>query len=107
MKLYMVIGVGPNGLEIPLVPFLDGASARRFISMFPKSPKGDRLDEDFKEVRGIYGDDNDSEGQSDLGKPLYAALFKNGYYYTGCGGVYKLIVKEVDIGQPMVAWDLD
>ena len=108
MKLYVVAGEGPNSLQIPLVPFLSKEEAVEFIAKFPKHPEGKNvLDYDFAECEGVYRDDEDDEGQSALGKPLYAALFKEGNYYPGCGGVYALVILEVTPGQPMVSWDLD
>ena len=108
MKLYVVTGEGPNGLQIPLVPFLSKEKAVEFIAKFPKHLEGENvLDYDFSELEGIYRDDEDDECQSALGKPLYEALFKNGSYYPGCGGVYALVILEVTPGQPMVSWDLD
>lgn len=106
--LFIVTGEGPNGLKIPLVPFSTREEAEAFIDQFPKHPtqKG-WLDEDFSEVMGIYYDEDDNECHSAVGKPLYNALFLNGYYYSGCGGCYALTIIEADFGKPMVGWDLD
>lgn len=106
MKFFVVVGIGPNDLEIPLVPFVSKDEAEAFITKFPHTKEG-WLEDDFVEVSGVFGDDEDDEGQSSIGKPLYTALFKEGRYYSGCGGVYNLRVLEVEMGSPMVGWDLD
>lgn len=106
--IYVVAGVGPNNLEIPLIVFEDRESAEKFVEKFPKDPKNKGfLDGDFSEKDGIYYDEDDDEGLSKVGKPLYEALFKGGNYYSGCGGCYSLRILEVEFGKPMVAWDMD
>ena len=98
MKLFAVTGVGPNGLEIPLVIFSSREKAEQFISQFPKDEKyPNELDTDFTEREGIYLDERE----------LYSKLFRDGYYYPGCGGCYSLRILEVEEGKPMVGWDLD
>lgn len=106
--LYVVAGVGPNSLEIPLVIFPSKEEAETFVEQFPKQGSSSTmLDFDFIEVEGIYRDDEDDNGYSEVGKSLYTKLFKNGSYYPGCGGVDSLRILEVEYGTPMVAWDLD
>ena len=113
MTLFAIIGEGPNGLEIPLVMFPNKEQAYAFIEQFPKHPKFEGwLDEAFTDVSGVYCSDwekegDDENGQSPEGKALYHKLFKEGSYYSGCGGCYKLLVREIQFGQPIVSWDLD
>lgn len=104
LTIFMVIGIGPNGLEIPLVPFITQGQAEEFINQFPKSDRYKNwLADDFVEREGAY--EEAENGTDPTG--LYDKLFKDGYYYSGCGGCYMLEVREVEFGQPMVAWDLD
>lgn len=113
MTLFAIIGEGPNGLEIPLVMFPNKEQADAFVEQFPKHPKIEGwLDEDFSDVSGIYFCDDVNEGgdenyHSPQGRDLYNKLFKEGDYYSGCGGCYKLLVREITFGQPIVGWDLD
>ena len=101
--IFMVIGVGPNDLEIPLIPFFTQGQAEEFINQFPKSDKYKGwLADEFVERDGEYWNE---EGEDHTG--LYSKLFKNGNYYPGCGGCYMLKVREVEFGLPMVGWDLD
>ena len=108
--LFMIIGHGPNDLKIPLVPFLSRVDAEAFLLQFPGQHKPNGtviLEHEFSEVEGIYYCEEDDELQSALGKELYGKLFARGSYYPGCGGVYLLSIKEAEVGQPMVEWDLD
>ena len=113
MSLFAVIGEGPNGLEIPLVMFPNKEQADAFVEQFPKHPKIEGwLDEDFSEVRGVYFCDDVKEGADEnyhslRGQDLYNKLFKEGNYYPKCSECYKLLVREIQFGQPIVAWDLD
>lgn len=38
---------------------------------------------------------------------LRKALFKDGNCYGGCGGCNSLVVREVPLGQPVFAFNLD
>jgi hypothetical protein len=38
---------------------------------------------------------------------LRKSLFQNGNYYGGCGECHYLYVREVPVGQPVVAFNLD
>lgn len=108
-KIFMVVGCGPNDLQIPLVPFPTKEEAEKFIEQFPQEGKyKGHLADDFSECNPPYthGGDPDYE-HSELGKPLYEALFKDGSYYSGCGGCYRLKILEAEFGKPMVGWDLD
>lgn len=98
-----VIGVGPNDLEIPLVMFPSKEEAEEFTKQFPTEEKG-WLAEEFSEQQGEYGFDDDDE---EIIHPLYLKLFKDGNYYSGCGGCYDLRIREVEFGKPIVGWDLD
>jgi hypothetical protein len=96
--VWAVIGQGPNGLEIPLVMFSNKDSADTFVEQFPQ--EAGRLSDEFSESFGEFDTEEDDH-------PLYKKLFKDGHYYSGCGGCYRLVVRGVDFGLPMVAWDLD
>lgn len=100
----MVIGEGPNGLEIPLVPFNSREDAEEFVKQFPTEGDG-YLSDAFSEGDAPYTDEDYEH--TELGASLYGALFKDGSYYSGCGGCYRLQIVEAQFGQPMVGWDLD
>lgn len=94
-SIWMIIGLGPNNIEIPLVPFETKEEAEGLVSRLPIDPVTNWLSEEFYDD-GLDGDD-----------PLYRLLFDGGRYYGGCGGCYKLEIREVFFGKPMVGWDLD
>lgn len=102
----MLIGEGPNGLCIPLLAFATVGEAESYMDAFPHAERLDRpsgtaprylLSDDFSEGR-LHGEGDDDP---------YRALFKDGYYYSGCGGCYYVHVEEVQLGVPIVGWDLD
>ena len=105
--IFAVMGIGPNDLAIPLVMFPTKEEAEKFVCRFPTTDGGAYLSDDFIEIEGDYADEDDDNGQSELGRSLYGALFKNGEYYPGCGSLNYLKVEEVEFGKPMVGWDLD
>lgn len=41
------------------------------------------------------------------GGPLTTALFARGHYYGGCGELYRIHVRTLPIGAPVVPWDFD
>lgn len=101
--MFAIIGLGPNSLEIPLVILASMEDAEKFVAQFPVNPKYPKnLADDFAEGMGEYKED-------DEGNPpdLYKKLFKDGDYYAGCGGCYRLEIRPVVFGEPMVGWDLD
>jgi hypothetical protein len=105
MSFYAIIGHGPNDLQIPLVICATKQEAQAIVERIPKEAGDDWLEESFTECVAPYTDDDHE--QTPLGKELYSLIFKDGTYYSGCGGVYHLSVVEYEYGQPMVGWDLD
>ncbi len=101
--MFAIIAEGPNGLEIPLLVMETQIDAEQRIEEFPGKWQGAHyyLDDDFAEVEGMYRTEDDEC------VPLYSRLFKNGNYYSGCGGVYRLSVRPITFGEPLVGWDLD
>ncbi len=101
--MFAIIAEGPNGLEIPLIVMETHTDAEQRIEEFPGQWEGDcyYLDDDFAEVEGKYRTEEDDC------VPLYARLFKDGRYYSGCGGVNCLSIRPIIFGEPLVGWDLD
>lgn len=101
---FAIVGFGPNNLEIPLVVCRTREEAQAIVDQLPKG-EGDWLADDFTERKAPYVDD---EYESTVeGHRLYSLIFKNGEYYSGCGGCYSVEIKEFTFGLAMVAWDLD
>lgn len=105
MTFFAIIGHGPNDLQIPLVICATKEEAQAIVDRIPKAEGKDWLEDAFVEGDPPYTDD--TWEQTPLGKELYSLLFKDGSYYSGCGGVSRLSVVEYEYGQPMVGWDLD
>lgn len=113
MSIAVVIGLGPNDLEIPLLLFKNKRQAINFLQelgknitkesgLFSQSIKNEcifDLDEERAEK------DEDYEYSNPDQKVLMDALFTS--YYGGCGGCYQLEVREVEFGKPFVPWNLD
>lgn len=101
-----IVGEGSNGLEIPLLVFANEAEANKYLEESGINQfigENQWLSEEFSEGEvGRNPDDDDDEPA-----PIYAKLFKDGNYYAGCGGCYRLHVRTYEFGQPMVGWDLD
>lgn len=106
MTFFAIVGEGPNGLEIPLVICESREAAQAIVDQIPKGDHG-WLDEDFYEKSGRFYDEDADEEATEEGQRLYKLIFKDGNYYSGCGGCYMLHIKEYAFGQAMVAWDLD
>lgn len=108
MSFFAIVGEGPNGLEIPLVICRTEDEAKAIVRQIPQNPKHHGwLDEDFYEKSGRFYDEDADEEATEEGQRLYSLIFKDGNYYSGCGGCYMLHIKEYAFGQAMVAWDLD
>ena len=104
-KLVVVIGLGPNSIEVPLLVFENKENARSFI-------EGDlklQLNENgnFCEI-DLESETEEQENDDDYVNPLCRKLFANdGNYYGGCGECYALKIKEIEIGKPIVIWNFD
>jgi hypothetical protein len=101
MTFFAIVGRGPNDLEIPLVICQTREEAQAIVDQLPKSSHGNFLDDDFSECDGKYRTSDDSPVE------LYKLIFKDGRYYSGCGGCYSVAIVEYEYGKPMVGWDLD
>jgi hypothetical protein len=77
-KVYVVVGQGPNDVEVPCLIFKT------------------------KEEADIYVRNNPApEEDSELATPYFTQ------FYGGCGGCYNMVVKEVEFGKQFVGWNLD
>lgn len=90
----VVIGRGPNEVEIPLLVFPSVLEARSYIAaipgLIPKSSTAWQLPERIEE-----------------GSEVAQRLFKYGDYYGGCGECWGICIRESNYGQPLVGWNLD
>lgn len=99
MKFYVVVGYGPNSVEVPCLIFSTYDKALQYMLEHVGVPRiikntdipcwnvehWERLEEDDRnEITKFYTK-----------------------YYDGCGGVYSLMIKEVEEGTPFVGFDLD
>lgn len=102
----MLIGMGPNRIEIPAMVFESLDAGIAFVSAhLGKQP--DQLTENSASwnVYDIRESWNDHATEMDeYGDP-------KGVFYTsysdGCGDCYRMYLVEVAYATPMVAWDLD
>lgn len=105
-KISIVIGIGANELEIPLLVFPDTSAAKNYLKNLglDASSGSCELPEEKMET-SVYN--KKTKDYDEIDNPLIKGLFKNGYYYDGCGGCYALEIREVEFGQPLIGWDLD
>lgn len=103
---YMVIGLGPNGLEIPLLLFTDKEEAEELLDDNFERREGRQETCRWRTNDGsafLVRDENDCNHPSAKAR----MLFKDGHYYGGCGDCDSLKLVEVKEGEPIVGWDLD
>lgn len=107
MKNVVIIGVGPNKVEIPLIVMESRQKAIDFLESLglQKSPHISEFGENAYEI-DLEGRDDDLDESPERLK-LVNALFKDGDYYGGCGECYVLKIQDIEFGKPMVGWDMD
>jgi len=94
MKIAVLIGLGPNNIKIVSMVFKD-------------------IEEGLNTMRKInsglvWTENQDKNGFSariDEDDPTINKLYTS--YYSGCGGVYSLVLKEIETGIPFVPFNLD
>ncbi len=89
----IVIGIGANDLEIPLLAFESINTATKKLNSLGLQSSSEHPY--FFEL---------PEMQSEK---IKKALYKDGRYYDGCGECYSLEIRTLTFGKPIVSWDLD
>jgi hypothetical protein len=105
-KIAVVVGMGTNNIEIPLLVFPDIQSAQTYLTNLGLNVSDNycELPEEKMET-SVYIKQTDKYEQ--IENPIVNGLFKNGRYYDGCGGCDGLEIREVQFGEPLIGWDLD
>ena len=85
MTFYVIVGLGPNSVEIPALVFSTKAKAEEHLHTHT--------------LRDIDSLDGDAEEEA------FAPYFT--HYYGGCGSCDGFKIVEVGEGKPFVCWDLD
>lgn len=109
----VLIGLGPNSVEIPCMLFESAEKAHTFAKVnFGEQNKHGQYKVDFDEERVYDESEYDAKTVEEMkadgcvfGIPKWKSIFKN--YYGGCGECFALIVKEVPFESVFVSWDLD
>ena len=103
---YVIIGLGPNDLEIPLMLFTDKGEAEKLLNDNFECGFGRLGDSDYWDTKdGQVFVENTGNGNEPT--EIAHIFFKDGDYYGGCGDCYALVLKRVVLGKPIVGWDLD
>lgn len=117
-SLAYVIAPAYNEVEIVLMAFPTAAEARSHLTglglvaetddpdYFPKATVGGET-LDLAEALDAHEDYQDPGPTTADAQTLRAALFKKANYYGGCGECHSIVVREVPLGQPVVAFNLD
>lgn len=116
MKFWVLVGLGPNSVEVPcmvfssleallakVVPILgEPKKYKKSTGYFAREEGMLYWNVDFESVENKDDDDDDSYGDDyNLSMKFYTG------YYGGCGECYRLEVREVTEGKPFVGFDLD
>lgn len=107
-KPAVIIGIGPNDVEIPLVFCENLEKAKEYIKAL-----GDAFEIEYETEGTETGNfcchlkDVELFGDLDEDSPIFKHFFKDGRYYGGCGNCDYLEVREIDFNTPFVKWDLD
>jgi hypothetical protein len=101
-EFWVLVGHGPNNVEIPALIFGSKEAANEFCEKLGE-PKplydGGPL---IWEVDFLVGSrDYNEETDEDDSKRFYT------HYYDGCGACYYFELSKVEEGKPFVKWDLD
>jgi hypothetical protein len=98
--LWVLIGQGPNSVEIPALIWSD----REIALSECKALLGNKFDTKVESKRTSYHWVYDGKGDG-FRKSITSKLYTS--YYDGCGACYAVILKSVEEGKPFVRWDLD
>ena len=107
MKIWVLIGLGPNDVNIPCLWFSTKAAAYAYISPILGEPDREnswtletKINGRFKSLFGP------SEVNGDwVESPVTKKFYTN--YYGGCGECYRVELREVEEATPFVGFDLD
>lgn len=94
-KLAVIIGLGANNLAIPLLVMESRQIAEQLmieLSLRPNGPDNWLVPDD--------ADENESH-------PMWDRLLLAEPRYFGCGSCWAFQVQEIELGKPIVGWDLD
>lgn len=100
-KLAVIIGVGVNNLAIPLVVLESKENAVALVRELTG------VHESYTTPDGIACWSLPDDVCEDASNPLWDKLLLSYPRYFGCGGCYSLEVHEIELGKPLVGWDLD
>jgi hypothetical protein len=92
-----LIANGPNGLEVPCMFFNTEKEAVDYL-------KDNGVTPNEWLPQHVYHEPREDEKGNRL--PIFwDAFFKS--YYGGCGDVDSFSIKEIEVGKPLLRWDLD
>lgn len=123
----VLVGIGPNDVEIPALIFPDFKTGLEKCKEFLGEPTGISGDKTYWNVDELQAceEDEDYEEMKDFDMITLELVEENGVYkkqignkpfnstkvytsyYGGCGEFYSLELREVEFGKPFVCWDLD
>lgn len=120
----VAIGRGPNAVEIPLLVFVSTDDAHAYLQDLglKRDTLGDNFTAEYLEDKGLNPQALADSYTTTLvdGRELSEALeicwstdklitglFAGRGYYSGCGALHQVEVREIEMGKPMIAWDLD
>ena len=106
--MFAIIASGPNDIQVPCLFFETETASKEFLTskglkeQTYKDTKGNEYSQwlvpEFEEYVRDHGEDGPEE--------IFFYAFFN-HYYSGCGGVYSFSINEIELGKPIVGWDLD
>jgi hypothetical protein len=100
-EFWVLVGLGPNNVEIPALIFGSKEAANKFCERFIDI----RIREDdttWYPIDFLVGSkDYNEETDEDDSRKFYT------HYYDGCGACYGFELRKVEEGKPFVQWDLD
>lgn len=100
--MWVLIGDGANGLQIPAMLWSDKEKAiAKCIELLGK-PSQEKDGKFYWELEESEFDHDKEEFIKKAGADLIYT-----YYYDGCGECSRATLKEIEEGVPFVHWDLD
>ena len=99
-KLAVIIGLGANNLAIPLLVMESMQVAETLLRELGCESGTGMYSGRERWVVPYDAEDNESH-------PMWDVLLLPEPRYFGCGGCWALEVREIELGKPIVGWDLD
>lgn len=99
-KIALLVGVGANQIKIPCVVFPNFDAGMEHVKGILGSPNFQGVEKDNRTAQWDVNFEDDGE-QEHLSEKFFTS------YYDGCGECYRLNLREVDFGVPLVGWNLD